>query len=1127
MRNPVYVLLWCVALVVGLDPPVNPQHIMYEPLGIAAHPVEGPRVVTGYWFHTFQLQVLCADELLNPNMIDLVNQIYDNYLSIYLQTSNLSLGTQTSAKILYLTSSYMIQGINQAVDQLQELLVLYRQVRIVSESLYGSDGFNACGKPFDESAIKLKRPLKYFEKVLEKIDVLSDSSSMLEGNTSLNIDSELENIGEGVAIQRSRRQSHHYQITTHNSTLNFLQEAPGLAHSSIISRPQATLMDDREPTGHNTKMDPGINHMGASKLKSTQSNIDRDPWSKTQDSSILSENDQANLIGDLMQQDNLNQYNPRVYHKRLLKCKNKCDELCESFTDRSKRSIIETHDAKRKSRSLLDFVGDTYKWLYGTATTKDVELVQRSTRILSAKLDLVAQHMTYRLNESTSLIRLYQSSTIHAFQVINQRLDLLTKHIDDFQPIMAQITASIDRIERVSYAEQIFMLGSIIVNHHVMLVNQAMDNLRLIDNFFRDVVNIRVYKTVPPTIIPPQTVDIALAKLSRALEQNAESQLTINSQELLQEPVYMCYVMNKHVYIVMRIPTERFKEHFTFWKISTIPLHINNAWRRVRSDADIVGLSSNSSRWIALSDHDYRMCMQSKLRDCHHPLTLLSTNITSCSHALVLNSNLSPEVCILQDVSALTHQSMFISYFHDGLWLVSHNLSALHGDVTCSDETLELTHGSQITLSQLALIKIPDQCSVNLMNTLLSPVFRRTDHNDTVRSLYQDQISSPGNRVDILNITVLRPHQVIWSGVEVFKDNHNLSLEVRQSISRLMALMNQNPNNDTDFVKQLANLSSLFREADKNTTISLSTPEFPSLFSWPPTALHYLWYAGICLLSCFIIYGLVTCYRKCFLASPVIAHEMVNLTSRVSPGAFAAHVSGTDNTTLNPVFSSSMAHENITNLISSVTNPCQSLTVTHTQIALHCLGMIVLMGALMVIISKLQKGDAHRMLQLISLDLGYTVRNRKGVVHQGESKLVVCFLMRFYSITGRIITTKVIPVTITSLPGNQRAWYCDRVTDIHNMVISSRVNRLRRFLLFKINWKPVCLKSRDYINLDTCAELPSLIEFRYRDLEPLVDSSDLTWWWSMSICGVTHIMLTDSYSRHVLFNYLTSDGSNQ
>ena len=177
-------------------------------------------------------------------------------------------------------------------------------------------------------------------------------------------------------------------------------------------------------------------------------------------------------------------------------------------------------------RSLLPFLGDTLRWLTGTATTKDVNSIKECVNQL-IETQLTQQETLVHIVSILSVTRYAAQVNRHSRNVLMDKVDETSQDVNSLYNLTTSLATSL------SYHQLILYIRSVLANLH-----GSLSYIRTISTHTMDYIDAATTGTLSPHILPIMDLKRMLSHIEETLPSTLH--LPVSSEDSLHFCRYLC-----------------------------------------------------------------------------------------------------------------------------------------------------------------------------------------------------------------------------------------------------------------------------------------------------------------------------------------------------------------------------------------------------------------------------------------------------------------------------------------------------------------------------------------------------------------------------------------------------------
>ena len=305
-------------------------------------------------------------------------------------------------------------------------------------------------------------------------------------------------------------------------------------------------------------------------------------------------------------------------------------------------------DSKTR-RGILNVIGDAFKYLFGTATTRDLH----KTTSIAKRIDTQVRTMGHNLNTFKD-----QTAAEFDFQLkqnknLVDRLKIIYNRTTVLQQEITTLTQTFQRT-MTDFTNTMFTYNKFLITY-VSLINQRIAALTLLQaqalEYLHDIEQLITGK-ISPRMIPLTQIQEIFTMITKRLTDDRSSFFITDPDptHFYSAPNFLFYASEEHIYLHLRIPLSAYQATFEVYKIITIPLPIHN--NQTSNEYTLyrlpqyLAIATTKTYYIELSQNEYDLCTGFPIKHCKHNLPIKPTTQLSCALAIFNDlTNKVPKLC--------------------------------------------------------------------------------------------------------------------------------------------------------------------------------------------------------------------------------------------------------------------------------------------------------------------------------------------------------------------------------------------------------------------------------------------------------------------------------------------------
>lgn len=385
----------------------------------------------------------------------------------------------------------------------------------------------------------------------------------------------------------------------------------------------------------------------------------------------------------------------------------------------------------RLSRSLLPFIGNLAKGIFGLATMGDVNLLANHINALNARTRMFANALHQHGEHLSSFMNLVDNRTSNLMKGIQQNAEHIQKVTHNFYKTMS------------SFQQSMSNMSIILIN----LVNNG-NILREKLNQLQSSIQSLVEGRISPFLIPKHMLTQTLHKIQRILtESHPGFYLThFNPSYYYTHSNFLFARNHSALYITLRFPVSSHTKPLNLYKIISMPVPINHTSKhatKLVSLANYLAVTNSHDYYTTLTTDDLTNCVHGQTIFCPFNVALTPTQVPGCTIALFNN-----------DVDLVNKHCNF-RFFHNHLITNIVELTPTSVLVYRNNNTITLNcpdHQTLIPPCSLCIVNIPCKCSLSSRTIYFAP---RLVECYSEKSLYPTNDTSDFSVLHPVNLALL------------------------------------------------------------------------------------------------------------------------------------------------------------------------------------------------------------------------------------------------------------------------------------------------------------------------------------------------------------------------------------
>ncbi|XP_022167203.1 uncharacterized protein LOC111031526, partial [Myzus persicae] len=286
----------------------------------------------------------------------------------------------------------------------------------------------------------------------------------------------------------------------------------------------------------------------------------------------------------------------------------------------------------RNKRGLINAVGSTFKFLFGTATNYDID-----------EINLTLSN----INETTNEIQHLQQSQITIIQNINKneyintiKMNEIIKHLNDGALSIETMKTMI-----ISLNQDIKIISFMIRTEKVVrLIENFLQDAKLeLDKIKQGLITSLYGKLSPNLISTNKFVDI-LTDIKNKMPQKLDMIIPVTSNNIhvyYQIAILNSFADDKSLKLVIQIPITSNEGNFELYSVQALPIFMGdlNKWAKLDTIQDYLAISDDRKSYSIISQNQLENCNKQIVTICNHRAIIKRGE--SCEYNAFLGRNTS------------------------------------------------------------------------------------------------------------------------------------------------------------------------------------------------------------------------------------------------------------------------------------------------------------------------------------------------------------------------------------------------------------------------------------------------------------------------------------------------------
>ena len=299
--------------------------------------------------------------------------------------------------------------------------------------------------------------------------------------------------------------------------------------------------------------------------------------------------------------------------------------------------------SQRGRRSVLPFIGDLSKTLFGTATTKDVETL----RIHMNELIKEENNRVADFQKHADVLRSYMSHT-------NDRLDNTIELIQTDHQAVSQLTSVLSTDVHL-LATSLHRTTSLVANTTISLAILTSE----LDTLHQGLIHL-LQDRLTSNIVPISVLKSTLMDITSHLT-NSHPNLALTHPTVhyyYRHAAFVASLKNNAVFITLNLPVSPLHYKFTLFHVTILPVPVNHTSVHATQVVHVpayIAIAQDQQSFIELTDEQYMQCEGDTIKHCPMLIAQQPLNKPTCLSSV-----------FFQQTSDVTKVCDF-HYLHNGL----------------------------------------------------------------------------------------------------------------------------------------------------------------------------------------------------------------------------------------------------------------------------------------------------------------------------------------------------------------------------------------------------------------------------------------------------------------------------
>ena len=299
---------------------------------------------------------------------------------------------------------------------------------------------------------------------------------------------------------------------------------------------------------------------------------------------------------------------------------NATGNTCRNLIEKIKNTIPEVENIQedsRSKRSLLPFIGQLSKSIFGTATEADVQMLRN--------------HISNIIKNSNNLEKTFrfQSKKLSSFMtLIDSRISNAAQEIQSNHKSIAKMG---NEMWKVEYG---LMANTEIAGQLARQVQESADMTGRINELVADIGQLMEGK-ISPSLVPPSTLTEMVIKIQKQLKHlYPKFQISYkHPSHYYKHPSFVAARYNNSVFITLKVPISAFQTSFKAYQIFSVPVPLNSTTTHSTQILDMpnfLAISEDERYYVTMSKDQWNSCHGKKDKYCPMDIAILPRSKYTC-----------------------------------------------------------------------------------------------------------------------------------------------------------------------------------------------------------------------------------------------------------------------------------------------------------------------------------------------------------------------------------------------------------------------------------------------------------------------------------------------------------------
>ena len=272
------------------------------------------------------------------------------------------------------------------------------------------------------------------------------------------------------------------------------------------------------------------------------------------------------------------------------------------------------HSNTHHGRSLLPFIGNTLRWLTGTATMKDVNSIKECVNQL-IETQLIQQETLVHIISILNITRYAVQVNRHSINLLMDKVDETSQDVNNLYNLTTSLATSL------SYHQLVLYIRSVLAN-----LQDSLSYIKTVSTHTMDYIDAATTGTLSPHILPIMDLKRMLSHIEETLPSTLH--LPVSSEDTLHFYHYLCthvLIANKQFLLLIDVPIQDWSQQLPIYKIFTLDISHGNFTTHYDISTQYLRITHDETMAVEISPQQFhnitgffKMQMNSFVPFLHH-----------------------------------------------------------------------------------------------------------------------------------------------------------------------------------------------------------------------------------------------------------------------------------------------------------------------------------------------------------------------------------------------------------------------------------------------------------------------------------------------------------------------------